>query len=353
MKDETAAGSGARAAGPSVIETVEMHTGGEPVRIVASGYPAIPGDTILAKRRHALEHLDHLRRRLVFEPRGHFDMYGVIPVAPDLPGADLAVLFMHNEGYSTMCGHAVIALGRWAVDTGLVRAQRPETPLAIQCPCGLVRVRVEVDERGRTGTVRFESVPAFAFALDQVVEVPGHGRVTTDIGYGGAFYAVLPAATFGLDVRKSPVRDLVDAAAAVTEAAKAQVPLAHSDDPDLAFLYGTILTDGDDRWSEAPSANVCVFAEREVDRSPTGSGVTARVALQYARGLIGLGRTRAFESLTGAQFTGRVASKLELNGPAGVIDAVTVEVAGRAFYTGKSQFVAEPDDPLRDGFLLK
>jgi trans-L-3-hydroxyproline dehydratase len=353
IKDETAAGVGARPAAASVIETVEMHTGGEPVRIVTSGYPAIPGDTILAKRRHALEHLDHLRRRVVFEPRGHFDMYGVIPVEPDLADADLAVLFMHNEGYSTMCGHAVIALGRWAVDTGLVPARAPETLLAIQCPCGLVRVRVAVDERGRTGTVRFESVPAFAFALDRVVEVPGRGAVTTDIGYGGAFYAVLPAATFGLDVRESPVRDLVDAAAAVTEAAKAQVPLAHPDDPDLAFLYGTILTDGDDRWSETPTANVCVFAEREVDRSPTGSGVTARIALQYARGLIGLGRTRSFESLTGAQFTGRVASTLELNRPGGVLDAVTVEVSGRAYYTGKAQFVAEPDDPLRDGFLLR
>ena len=330
MKDETAAGVGVRPAAAGVIETVEMHTGGEPVRIVTSGYPAIPGETILAKRRHALEHLDHLRRRVVFEPRGHFDMYGVIPVKPDLPDADLAVLFMHNEGYSTMCGHAVIALGRWAVDTGLVRA------------------RVAIED-GKAGAVAFESVPAFAFALDRVVEVPGHGAVTTDIGYGGAFYAVLPAATFGLDARESPVRDLVDAAAAVTAAAKAQVPLAHPDDPDLAFLYGTILTDGDDRWSETPTANVCVFAEREVDRSPTGSGVTARIALQYARGLIGLGRTRSFESLTGAQFTGRVASTLQL----GEMDAVTVEVSGRAYYTGKAQFVAEPDDPLRDGFLLK
>src|SRR5215510_4750848 len=132
------------------IQTVEMHTGGEPVRLVVGGYPPIPGATILAKRRHAQAHLDHLRRLLIFEPRGHFDMYGVLPVEPDLPGADLAVLFIHNEGYSTMCGHAVVALGRYAVDTGRVKLTAPETVVNIQCPCGLVRARVAVED-GKAG----------------------------------------------------------------------------------------------------------------------------------------------------------------------------------------------------------
>ena len=332
----------------TVIETVEMHTGGEPVRIVASGYPPVRGDTILAKRRYAKEQLDHLRRLLMFEPRGHFDMYGVIPVEPDLPEADLAVLFMHNEGYSTMCGHAVIALGRWAVDSGRVKLRAPETPVAIQCPCGLVRARVAI-EGGRPGAVRFESVPAFAFALDRTVEVPGAGAVTLDIGYGGAFYAFLPAARFGLDVRRSPTRDLVDAAAVVIEAVKRQVPLEHPDDPDLAFLYGTILTDGADAWSEQPTANICVFAEREVDRSPTGSGVTARIALQHARGLIALGRERKFESVTGALFTGKALRETR----AGRFPAVTVEVGGRAHYTGTARFTLEDGDDIGRGFLLK
>jgi len=181
---------------PIAIETVEMHTGGEPVRLVVSGYPPIPGETILAKRRYARERLDHLRRLLIFEPRGHFDMYGVIPVEPDLPGADLAVLFMHNEGYSTMCGHAVIAVGRWAVESGRVkRAASGETLVDIQCPCGLVRAWVAAD-----GAVRFESVPAFAFAIDAAIDLPGTGIIKLDIGYGGAFYAVLPAARLGLSL---------------------------------------------------------------------------------------------------------------------------------------------------------
>jgi len=338
---------------PLTIETVEMHTGGEPVRIVVAGYPPILGPTILAKRRHARERLDHYRRLLMFEPRGHFDMYGVIPVAPDppragAPAADLAVLFMHNEGYSTMCGHAVIALGRWAVDSGRVPLQAPETPVAIQCPCGLVRARVAI-ENGKAGAVRFESVPAFAFALDRAVEVPGLGPVGVDIGYGGAFYAVLPAARFNLDVRSTPTRALVDAAAAVTEAARAQVPLAHPDDPDLAFLYGTILTDGADAWEPQPTANICVFAAREVDRSPTGSGVTARLALQHARGLIKLGQSRPFESITGAIFSGKVLRETRC----GQFPAVTVEVAGKAHYTGTARFTLEEDDQIGQGFLLR
>jgi proline racemase len=326
------------------IQTVEMHTGGEPVRLVVGGYPPIPGATILAKRRHAQAHLDHLRRLLMFEPRGHFDMYGVLPVAPDLPGADLAVLFIHNEGYSTMCGHAVIALGRFAVDQGIVPRKDGETRVAIQCPCGLVEAFVAAD-----GAVRFRSVPAFAFALDARVEVPGLGAVTVDIGYGGAFYALLPAARFGLDVRRSATRDLVDAASAVTEAAKKQIPLSHPDDPDLAFLYGTILTDGADAFSPEPTANVCVFAEREVDRSPTGSGVTARIALQHARGLIALGQERRFQSLTGALFTGKAVEQTR----AGKHSAVIVEVGGKAHYTGRASFTLEDDDEIGRGFLLK
>ena len=326
------------------IKTVEMHTGGEPVRLVTAGYPAIPGATILAKRRHAREHLDHLRRLLMFEPRGHFDMYGVLPVEPDLPGADLAVLFIHNEGYSTMCGHAVIALGRWAVDRGIVPRQAGETRVAIQCPCGLVEAFVADD-----GAVRFKSVPAFAFALDAPVELPGLGALKLDIGYGGAFYALLPAARFGLDVRRSATRDLVDAAHAVTEAAKAQIPLTHPEDPDLAFLYGTILTDGADAFSPDATANICVFAAREVDRSPTGSGVTARIAVQHARGLIALGQERRFESVTGAIFTGKAVETTR----AGGFDAVTVEVGGKAHYTGHASFTLEDGDEIGKGFLLR
>ncbi len=334
------------------IETVEMHTGGEPVRIVVSGYPPIPGATILEKRRYARDNLDHLRKLLIFEPRGHYDMYGVIRVEPDLPGADLAVLFIHNEGYSTMCGHATIALGRYAVDHGLVAPRAPVTDVAIQCPCGLVRARVDVEETPDgfvSGSVTFESVPSFAFALDRHVDVAGLGTVPFDIGYGGAFYALVDGRSIGLNLETTPLDRLVEAADSITRAVAAAVPLDHPGDPDLAFLYGTILTDGDDGSGGRPSRNICVFAEREVDRSPTGSGVSARIAVQLARGTTGLDEPRQFESLTGAVFSAKAIRAHK----AGRFDAVRVEVGGRAYYSGRSQFSVETGDPLGGGFLLR
>ncbi|XP_027895829.1 trans-L-3-hydroxyproline dehydratase isoform X2 [Xiphophorus couchianus] len=267
------------------LSVVDMHTGGEPLRIIVAGYPEVRGDSVLSKRRYAREHLDHLRKVLMFEPRGHYDMYGALIVDSEMPEADLGVLFMHNEGYSTMCGHAVIALGRFAVDYKLVKEpQSPETQ------------------------------------------------------------------RFGLDVKQSRTRDLVDAAMALTRAIKSQVKLHHPVSDDLAFLYGTILTDGRDQFSPEPTANICVFAEAQVDRSPTGSGVTARVALQYHKGLIQLNQTRTFQSgATGSQFTGKAVEEIRC----GDFRAVVVEVAGRAFYTGVSRFVQEPQDELTHGFLLK
>lgn len=228
------------------ISVVDMHTGGEPLRIILSGYPEVKGESVLSKRRYVREHVDHLRRALMFEPRGHYDMYGALIVDSELPEADLGVLFMHNEGYSTMCGHAVIALGRFAIDYKLVKEPKsPETQVNIHCPCGLVKAFVEYSD-GKTGGVRFHSVPAFVFATgkifrnaikqtfivcradamtcaDVTVAVEGFGDVTVDISYGGAFYAFVDAQRFGLDVTKSRTRDLADVATAVTNAVKSKV----------------------------------------------------------------------------------------------------------------------------------
>jgi trans-L-3-hydroxyproline dehydratase len=247
-----------------------------------------------------------------------------------------------------MCGHAVIALGRWTIDSGLVPAVSPETTVRIQCPCGMVTARVQVTD-GQTGEVAFRSVPAFAYQRDALVDTGIYGPVTVDIGFGGAFYAVLPAQHLGLDVRSSTTRDLVDAASVVTEAVRRQIELAHPDDSDLAFIYGTILTDGRDGLAGGPSANICVFADRQVDRSPTGSGVTARIALMHRRGQLGLGEPRRFESITGAVFEGRAVADTRV----GPRPAVVVEVKGRAHYTGKAVFTVEEGDPLGGGFTLR
>lgn len=330
------------------LSVTDMHTGGEPVRIVTGGYPPVPAGTILEKRAYVRDHLDHLRRILMFEPRGHYDMYGVLPVEPDLPGADLAVLFMHNEGYSTMCGHAVVALGRYAVDQGIVEKKEPLTTVNIEAPCGLVVASVEVVD-GKAGAVSFESVPAFLFARDREVALPGAGAIRFDIAYGGAFYALADCQQFGLEFGRDRARDFVDAATALTDRVKAEFPLSHPAHADLGFLYGTILTDGKDVFSSEPTRNVCVFAEAEVDRSPTGSGVTARLAAMHAKGQIGVGETRVFESIVGSRFTGSVVRTTTEGGHS----AVVARVGGRAFYSGKAEFAVEPDDELGRGFLLR
>jgi proline racemase len=330
------------------LTVVDMHTGGEPLRIVTGGYPEIPKGTILEKRVYVRDHFDHLRKILIFEPRGHYDMYGALLVEPDLPGADLAVLFMHNEGYSTMCGHAIVALGRYAVDEGLVARREPLTTVNIEAPCGLVVASVEVKD-GEAGAVSFESVPAFLFARDQQIELPGFGVIGFDIAYGGAFYALADCRQFGLEFDRDRVRDFVDAATALTDRLKAQFPLSHPDHSDLAFLYGTILTDGHDAFSSDPTKNICVFAEAEVDRSPTGSGVTARLAAMHAKGEIEVDQTRLFESIAGSRFSGAVARTAKV----GPHDAIIARVGGRAYYCGRAEFIVEADDELGRGFLLR
>ena len=326
-----------------ILSTVEMHTGGEPTRIIVEGWPAFEAKTLLGKRREAKERFDYLRRGLMLEPRGHDGMYGALLVEPDHPEADLAVLFMHNEGFSTMCGHATIALVRWAVESGRVKRQPGETIVRLQCPCGLVIARVAAD-----GFVRFESVPSFAYALDRIAPTKTWGPVTVDIAYGGAFYAFLSADSIGLDLQSSPMRAIVDAGEEIARAAAQAIPIDHPTEPDLAFLYGAILTDGGD-GADRPSRNVCIFAGRQVDRSPTGSGVSARMALQVVRRQAKLGERRQFESCTGALFTG---CALREAGPVASRKAVIVEVGGLAHFIGEGRFRFDPDDPLREGFAL-
>ena len=323
------------------LSYIDMHTAGEPVRIVTGGYPELPGTTLLEKRRHARENHDALRRAMMFEPRGHEGMYGVIPVQSSVPDAVLGVLFTHHEGYSTMCGHATIALGRYIIDQGLVSMTEPVTRFIMEAPCGPLAMECTV-ETGAVTRVTFESVPAFAEGLDETFDVPGYGRILTDIAYGGAYYAILPASRFGLDLYETPVAKLVDAAAALTDTIRAQRNIVHPDADDLGFLYGTIITD--EAVPNRPSSNLCLFAERQIDRSPTGSGVTARMALDHARGLIQPGVERRYFGIAGVPFDACI-TRTEGQ-------AVRVAVSGQGYYTGKGSFVIENDDVLGYGFDL-
>ncbi len=326
------------------ITTIDSHAEGEPFRIITSGIDPLPGATILEKRRFAREHLDGLRRALVFEPRGHADMYGAIVTEPVRPDSDLGVLFMHNEGWSTMCGHGIIALVTVALETGMVS---PRPVVKIDAPAGQITARGVMRDR-RVTRVAFENVPSYVAALDQYVDVPGLGRIRYDVAFGGAFYAYVEAQDLGLEMTARDYRSLIERGMAVKRAVMQSLEIKHPFEPDLSFLYGTIIC-GPPLSGDAHSRNVCIFAEGEVDRSPTGTGVSGRLALEFARGRLKAGEPFVVESILGTRFTGRVSRTTTFGG----YEAIVPEVEGRAWITGRSEFLIAPDDPLREGFMLR
>ncbi len=329
------------------LTTVDAHAAGEPLRVVTSGYPELPGDTMLARRRYARERLDHLRTALMWEPRGHADMYGAILTPPVSPGADLGVLFTHSEGYSTMCGHGIIALVTVVLETGRLPLRRPETTVTIDTPAGRVTATARL-AGDRVERVRFRNVPSFVVALDETVDVPGSGRVRYDLAFGGAFYAFVRASDVGLACRPEHARAFIDVGMRIKRAVAEARPVVHPLDDDLSSLYGTIFI-GPPESPRHHSRNVCVFADTQVDRSPTGTGVSARLAIHHARGEVALGDAIEIESLIGTTFTGRVVDTTTVGGHA----AVVPEVEGCAFITGRHEFFVDPRDPLGRGFLVR
>jgi len=327
------------------ISTIDAHTEGEPFRVITDGYPELPGESILARRRYALENLDHLRTALMWEPRGHADMYGCIVTPPVTPQADFGVLFMHNEGYSTMCGHGIIGITTVALEAGLLPMTSPETQVKIDTPAGLITAYARIDE-GRVQSVYFYNVPSFVLVQDEAVDVPGLGKVRYDIAFGGAFYAFVQAEEVGVRCSPEDFRALIEKGMAIKRAIMANRPIPHPFEVDLSFLYGTIFI-GPPQERGAHSRNVCIFAEGEVDRSPTGTGVSARLAIHYARGEISLDEPIAIESIIGSRFTGHVVQTTTF----GSHPAIIPVVEGAAYITGRHEFLIDPKDPLRNGFL--
>jgi len=328
------------------ITTLDAHTAGEPLRIIASGLPALPGKTILERRRYMKEHFDHLRSAIMWEPRGHREMYGCIVTLPVTHGADFGVIFTHNEGYSTMCGHGIIAVSAVAVTIGMVAPQEPETVVRIDTPAGLVTSMVNM-KAGKVGSVRFRNVPSFVVSLDDTIEVPELGTVRYDLAFGGAFYAYVDARQLALTCASSEHAELARIGMLIKRAIMATRRISHPFENDLGFLYGTIFIAPSLR-SNADSRNVCVFADGEVDRSPTGTGVSGRMAIHHARGEVTVGQPLVIESIIGTTFTGRVVETTTF----GHYPAVIPEVEGTAFITGRHEFLLDPADPLKTGFII-
>lgn len=331
------------------ITTIDAHAAGEPLRIITGGLPPLVGNTILERRRYMQQHLDEIRKALMWEPRGHRDMYGAVLTEPVTAEADLGVLFLHNEGYSTMCGHGVIALVTVLLETGAIAPQGQQTSINLDTPAGLVRATAHLDPSGHVDHVSFRNVPSFVYARDVSIEVPAYGRLVVDIAFGGAFYALLPVPQVGMSIVPEQARQLAAAGDAITRAVNATLSVRHPLEADLSFLYGTIFT-GPPENVLHHSRNVCIFANAEVDRSPTGTGVSARLALHSARGEVADGQQIVIESILGAAstFRGRVVDHTQM----GPYSAVIPEVSGKAFITGWHEFLLDPGDELGQGFFL-
>lgn len=329
------------------IKTIEAHAEGEPLRIITEGFPPLLGKSILEKRRYIEHNYDHLRTALMWEPRGHADMYGCILTEPDTPDGTIGVIFLHNEGYSTMCGHGIIALTTATLETGILVAKEAKANLKIDTPAG--RVVAGAQKTGdRVERVSFENVPSFVYAMDEVVSVPGFGNIRYDVAFGGAFYAFCRADDLGLNLVPEELADLISLGRRIKHAVAEILPIRHPFEEDLSFLYGTIFV-GPPHAEGHHSRNVCVFAEGEVDRSPTGTGVSARAAIHFERAEIGVDEPFVVESILGTCFTGRVV-RTHAFGP---YRSVIPEISGTAYITGRTEFLIDPNDPLKHGFFLR
>jgi proline racemase len=335
---------------PLRVNVIEYHTAGEPFRIVTGGVGPIHGATILEKRRFAQDRLDHVRRLVVHEPRGHADMYGCFLTDPDDTGAAFGALFFHNEGYSTACGHGTIALATWAIEHGIVApaADAGETRIAIDVPSGRVEALATTDGT-RVSSVRFRNVAAFLYERDVPIVTP-QGAATADIAFGGAFYGMVDAAALGVAVVPENLPRFIELGRAIKAQLMDRVDVRHPDVPELHGIYGVIFYEGqgevDGRLCQR---NVTVFADGEVDRSPCGSGTSSRLAVLFARGQLAGDVELLHRSIIGTEFVGRVIEPTRSAGR----DAVLTEVVGSAHLTGIHHLVLEPDDPLGTGFLLR
>ncbi len=329
------------------IESIDAHTAGEPLRIFKSGLPEIKGSTVLERRRYFREKYDHLRTATMFEPRGHADMYGAIVTPANTPDGDFGVFFIHNEGYSTMCGHAIIALSKILPETGMIQKEGDEFKLNIDAPAGRIVSTVK-QKQGKVDSVSFKNVPSFVLLKDQEITVEGLGKVKFEVAYGGAFYAFVDADEIGLGLQATDHNQIIDWAKRIKKAVMQNFEIKHPFEEDLSFLYGVIFT-GQANNPQNHSRNVCVFAEGEVDRSPTGTGVSARAAIHYFKDEIKKDESIRIESILDTCFDVKVVEETEFGG----YPAVIPEVSGEAFITGEHKFYIDPEDPLKDGFIFR
>lgn len=329
------------------ITTIDMHTGGEPLRVITGGLPELKGNTILEMRRYFKENLDHIRTGLMFEPRGHADMYGAVLTQPVSEDADFGTFFLHNEGYSTMCGHAIIALTKLVIETGMIKKEGENPELIIDAPPGKIYSKAFMNN-GVVEKVSFKNVPSFVSLNNKEVNVEGIGKVMFDVSFGGAFYAFVDADSVGLNLNADDYNKLIDYGRKIKYAVMDNFSIDHPFEKDLSFLYGTIFI-GKPYNKNNHSRNVCIFAEGEVDRSSTGSGVSARAAIHHLKDNLQIGEEITIESILDTTMDVQVVEETTYGG----FNAVIPQVSGTASIIGQNEFYFDPEDPLKEGFIFR
>ena len=330
------------------VDTLDVHTGGEPLRIIIDGFAELQGQTMIEKRADCLTRFDHLRKALMFEPRGHADMYGALITKPERKDSHFGVLFLHNEGYSTMCGHAIIALATAAKDSSICNFIEGVNELRIDTPAGLIKAYITL-RNNQLISVCFDNVASYAEKLDMPIEIPLFGTVNCDIAYGGAYYAFVDADTLDVSLAPNNHEQIISLGKIIKQDVNSHYQPKHPTDDALSFLYGVIFYSNSQKSHSVFSRHVCIFAEGELDRSPTGTGVSARAALEFAKGRLKLGQQIKIESILGSIFS------VELKAQRMLADthAVIPRVSGEAFVTGKHTFLIDPNDPLKQGFIFR
>ncbi|MEI7945004.1 MAG: proline racemase family protein [Actinomycetes bacterium] len=328
-----------------VIHTVESHTEGMPTRVVVGGVAPIPGNSMFERRAYFLEHMDDLRTLLMYEPRGHSAMSGAILQPSTRPDADWGVLYIEVSGCLPMCGHGTIGVATVLVETGMVEVVEPVTTVRLDTPAGLVTVDVKV-ANGKAENVTITNVASFTLGLDQKVTVPGYGEVTYDMAYGGNFYAIIDADQVGIEFKRENGQRFLDAGLAISDAINAQNPPVHPENPEIKLCHHVdFIAPGSNalHWKNAMAIHPGWF-----DRSPCGTGTSARMAQMVTRGLMKDSDTLINESWIGSQFQGRIAGHAKV----GTFDAIIPTITGRAWVMGTAQWRLDPQDPFPAGFLV-
>lgn len=328
-----------------VLHAVDSHTEGMPTRVITGGVGVLPGDTMFDRRRWFIENSDDLRTLLMYEPRGHAAMSGAILQPPTRPDADWGVLFIEVSGCLPMCGHGTIGVATVLVETGMVEVTEPVTTIRLDTPAGLVVAEVAVED-GAARSVTIRNVPSYSHALDQVVQVPGYGDVRYDLAYGGNFYAMVQLDDLGLPYDRAAKQRLLDAGLAIMDAINAQNRPVHPENPQIAVCHHVqLIAPGSDARH---SRHAMAIHPGWFDRSPCGTGTSARMAQLHARGELPLHTDFVNESFIGTKFVGRLVEEVMVGDRPGVVPTIR----GRAWVTGTAQYMLDPTDPSPAGFLL-